>query len=104
MRLRKTSMSSDRVIAFLPIALLCVLASSSPALALGDWVGVEAAPWRQNLEGTAQIDAGGLPGMTIDLQDTLDLDPKDTATSGRVWFRWSKSKLILDYFDTSRSG
>jgi hypothetical protein len=98
------SMSSARLTALLPITILCVLASCSPALALGDWVGVEVAPWKQDLEGTVSIDSGAVSGTRIDLQDTLDIDPEDTAKVGRVWFRLSKTRLIFDYADTSRSG
>ena len=88
----------------LPLALAIVIATPTPALALGDWIGVEGSFWHQSQDGKASIDGNVLGGTTIDFQDTLGLDKNDNPTMGRVWFRLTKTRLILDYFDSSRSG
>jgi hypothetical protein len=91
-----------------PLAVLLLIASSalvpSEALALGDWVGVEPNIWRHSFRGTAAIDDGGGNGTTFDFQDTLGIEEDDSARVGRVWFRLGKSRLFLDYADTSRDG
>jgi hypothetical protein len=91
------------VVTSLPLALVLVFAVPSPARALGDWVGVEGNVWRQNQDGSASID-GSVTGTTFDFQDTLDLDKSDSSKMGRVWFKMGKTRLIFDYFDSSRSG
>jgi hypothetical protein len=88
----------------LPLALVLLFATPTPTLALGDWIGVEGSLWRQSQDGNASIDGSILPGTTVDFQDTLGLDKNDTSTMGRVWFRFSKTRLVFDYFDSSRSG
>src|SRR3989442_9825572 len=88
----------------LPLALAIVIATPTPALALGDWIGVEGSFWHQSQDGKASIDGSILNGTTIDFQDTLGLDKTDNPTMGRVWFRLTKTRLIFDYFDSSRSG
>src|SRR2546427_789718 len=68
---------------------------------------IEALPswfWHQSQDGSASIDGSILNGTTFDFHDTLGLDKTDNTTMGRVWFRWSKTRLVFDYFDSSRSG
>ncbi len=91
-------------IALLAAAFVLLLATPSPALALGDWVGVEGMLWHQGQAGQASIDGNILSGTTLDFQDTLDLEKTDNSKMGRVWFRFGKSRLLLDYFDSSRKG
>lgn len=100
---RRIFRSLSPVVTSLPLALVLVFAVPSPARALGDWVGVEGNFWRQNQDGSASID-GSVTGTTFDFQDTLDLDKSDSAKMGRVWFKMGKTRLIFDYFDSSRSG
>ena len=88
----------------LPLALAVLFATPTPALALGDWVGVEGSFWRQSQDGRASIDGNILGGTTFDFQDTLGLDKNDNTLTGRVWFKLSKTRLVFDYFDSSRSG
>jgi hypothetical protein len=85
-------------------ALLLALAAPAEAFALGDWIGVEPNLWRQSLKGTAAIHDGSGGGTTFDFQDTLGIEEDDSARVGRVWFRLGKSRLFLDYSDTSRDG
>ena len=100
---RRLSRSLSPVVTSLPLALVLVFAVPSPARALGDWVGVEGSVWRQNQDGGASID-GSVIGTTFDFQDTLDLDKSDGSKMGRLWFKMGKTRLIFDYFDSSRSG
>ncbi|HXH28744.1 MAG TPA: hypothetical protein VNL37_06845 [Candidatus Polarisedimenticolia bacterium] len=89
----------------LPLGLVALLAFPSPARALGDYIGGEAAPWFQNFSGEMAINDGSVNGTLVDFKDTLGLDNRDTAQMGRVWVRWSKrNRLIFDYADTTRSG
>jgi hypothetical protein len=104
MQTRKTVTLLSFVSSSLPLALVVLLALPSPAMALGDFIGVEGSFWRQSQDGNASIDGSLLTGTTIDFQDTLGLDKNDTSKMGRVWFRWSKTRLVFDYFDSSRSG
>ncbi|MFQ5877117.1 MAG: hypothetical protein ACE5JH_05430 [Acidobacteriota bacterium] len=86
------------------IAFLSAFAFPTPARAVGDWVGFEAAPWLQDLQGRVAIDDGSVQGTTADLQETLDLDDRTGAPQGRLWFRLGKNRLIVDYADSSRDG
>ena len=92
------------IVSSLPLALAIVIATPTPALALGDWIGVEGSFWHQSQDGKASIDGSILSGTTFDFQDTLGLEKNDNPTMGRVWFRLTKTRLIFDYFDSSRSG
>lgn len=87
-----------------PVALIAALAFPTPAHAIGDYIGVEAAPWLQNLDATGAI-GDTIPGTEIDFAETLGLDDSTTAASGRVWVRlFKKSRFIFDYADSSNSG
>lgn len=86
------------------LACAVLAAATSPVLALGDWVGVEPNVWRQTLDAAGQIHDGPGGGTAFDFNGTLDIEEDDTARVGRVWFRLGKSRLFLDYADTSRSG
>jgi hypothetical protein len=88
----------------LPLALAIVFSAPTEALAVGDWIGVEASLWRQSQDGNASIDGSLFGGTTFDFQDTVGLAENDNTMTGRVWFRFSKAKLVFDYFDSSRSG
>lgn len=99
-----TTFSPSRVLAIIALAILAVLAFPTPAHALGDLVGVEAAIWPQTLSGNASIDDNSLPGTTIDFKRDLGLDNKDTSPQGRVWFRLGRSYLSFDYTGASRTG
>lgn len=101
---RKIFRPLSPVLTSLPLALVLAFAAPSPARALGDWVGVEGSIWRQNQDGQASIDGGLFTGTTVDFQDTLGLDKSDSSRMGRVWFKMGKTRLIFDYFDSSRSG
>ncbi len=101
---RKIFRPLSPVLTSLPLALILAFAAPSPARALGDWVGVEGSMWRQNQDGQASIDGSLLTGTTFDFQDTLNLDKSDNSKMGRVWFKMGKTRLIFDYFDSSRSG
>lgn len=87
-----------------PLALVLAFAAPTPASAIGDWVGVEGSIWRNNQDGQASIDGDFFTGNTFDFQDTLDLEKSDSSKMGRVWFKLGKTRLILDYLDTSREG
>ena len=104
MKPRKCCTLQSLVVSSLPLALVLLFATPTPALALGDWIGVEASFWSQGQDGSASVDGNLFTGTTVDFQDTLDLDKNDTPTMGRVWFRFSKTRLVFDYFDSSRSG
>jgi hypothetical protein len=104
MQPRKTVTLLSFVSSSLPLALVVLFAQPSPALALGDWIGVEGSLWQQSQDGNASVDGSLLTGTTVDFQDTIGLDKNDTSKMGRVWFRWSKTRLVFDYFDSSRSG
>jgi len=86
------------------VGLACLAFAPSETLALGDWVGVEPSIWRHSFRGSAAIDDGAAAGTTFDFQDTLGIEEDDSARVGRVWFRLGKSRLFLDYADTSRDG
>ena len=88
----------------LPLALVLAFAAPIPALALGDWVGVEGSMWRNNQDGQASIDGDIVTGTTFDFQDTLDLEKSDSSKMGRVWFKLGKTRLVFDYLDSSREG
>ncbi len=97
----------SRSLRSLPIvlfALAALLAFPAPARALGDHIGFEAAPWAQGLDGRAAIDGNSFAGTTIDFTDTLGLKRDTTSPTGRLWFRWAESSLIVDLADSSRSG
>jgi hypothetical protein len=88
----------------LPLALAIVLATPTTTFALADWIGVEGSLWRQSQDGTVAIDGSVLGGTTIDFQDTLGLEEDDDTTMGRVWFRFGRTRINLDYFDSERTG
>jgi hypothetical protein len=96
--------SGIRVLAILPLALLATLAFPAPALALGDYVGVEVAPWFQSFSGGARIDKGSTSGTDFDFKDDFGLENRDTSPTAGVWFRLGKSHLMFDYADSSRTG
>ena len=87
-----------------PLLALVAAALPTPAMALGDYVGFEPAPWAQSLEATATIDSGGTPGTSFDFNDTLGVDENDTAKMGRLWFRLKKNRLSIDFADIANSG
>jgi len=93
-----------RYLAILPLGLLALFAFPAPAHALGDWIGVEAAPWAIGVNGEAAIDDGTTAGTRFDFKDTLGVDDSDTAPMGRLWFGWGRSHLVFDYADMSQSG
>ncbi|PYS95819.1 MAG: hypothetical protein DMF50_07080 [Acidobacteria bacterium] len=86
------------------LGLTVALAFPSPAHALGDIVGGEAAPWFQGFSGSARIDDGSTTGTNFDFKSDLGLANRDTSPMGRVWFRLGKSRLTIDYADSSRTG
>jgi hypothetical protein len=104
MPIRNDFLSVPRLLFILALGLLAVVAFPTRALALGDYIGVEAAPWFQGFDGKIAIDSNGTQGTLIDLKNDLGLANRDTTPMGRVWFRWGKSRLILDYYDSSRTG
>lgn len=77
---------------------------SSPAFALGDFVGVEVSPWLQDLEGKVAIDKGSVEGTQVDLEEGLGMDAQDTTPFGRLWVRWGRVRFDIDYAEASRSG
>lgn len=89
---------------FLPLVLAMILATPTATFAIGDWIGVEGSMWRQSQDGTAAIDGDILGGSTIDFQDTLGLEKDDDTLMGRVWFRFGRTHINLDYFDSERGG
>ncbi len=93
-----------RVLPTIALALLAVLASPTPAHALGDYAGVEGAAWFQGLDGNAAIDNGSSQGTLIDFKSDLGLENRDTSPAGRVWFRLGRSRLIFDYSSSARTG
>ncbi len=105
MRSSRMPLLRPRALLALPLALLALVSFPGETLALGDYVGVEAAPWFQGFQGSAAIDGNTMPGTSFDFRDTLGLDDTDAAPSGRVWVRWlNKSHFVFDYADSSRSG
>ncbi len=96
--------SLPRLLAITILAILAVLAFPTPAHALGDVVGVEAAIWPQSFSGNVSIDNSSLQGTTIDFKSDLGLENKDTSPQGRVWLRLGRSYLTFDYTGTSRTG
>ncbi|HEU4402001.1 MAG TPA: hypothetical protein VFT43_07830 [Candidatus Polarisedimenticolia bacterium] len=96
--------SGPGLLAFILPALVALLAYPAPALALGDYAGVEGTPWVQGFDGKAAIDNGSTAGTTFDFRSDLGLDNRDTSQMGRVWFRMGKSHLLFDYADSSRTG
>src|SRR5262245_24031444 len=107
---RRRSMRSRRITLLsvvwscLPLALAMILATPTATFAVGDWIGVEGSMWRQSQDGTASIDGDILGGTTIDFQDTLGLEKNDDTLMGRVWFRFGRTHLNFDYFDSERTG
>jgi hypothetical protein len=99
-----TKRSFTPILSCVPLALVLAFAAPTPASAIGDWVGVEGSIWRNNQDGQASIDGDLFTGSTFDFQDTLDLEKSDSSKMGRVWFKLGKTRLILDYLDTSREG
>lgn len=87
----------------LSLALVSLALATTPALAVGDWIRIEAALWRQDMDGTFNI-GDALPGTDLDLQGTLGVDPDDNAKQARVAFRLGNSRLTFDAFDSSRGG
>src|SRR5438046_6144719 len=104
MKSRKICRPRSNALVSLPLALVLLCAAPTPALALGDWIGAEGSYWHQSQDGGASIDGSILNGTTFDFHDTLGLDKTDNTVMGRVWFRWSKTRLVFDYFDSCRSG
>jgi hypothetical protein len=105
MHQKRISGFRHRLLITIPLALFVVLAFPAPARALGDYIGVEAAPWFQGFEATGAIDGDTLSGTEFDFQDTLGLDDTDAVPSGRVWVRlFKKSSFIFDYAQSSRTG
>jgi len=102
--IRPTPRPLARNLVLAALGLTVALAFPSPARALGDIVGGEAAPWFQGFSGSARIDKGSMAGTNFDFKSDLGLDNRDTSPMGRVWFRLGKSHLIFDYSDSSRTG
>ncbi len=100
----KSPFTLTRLLAIAILALLAVLAFPTPAHALGDIVGVEAAIWPQSLSGNAAIDNGSTQGTTIDFKNDLGLKDKDSTPQGRLWLRLGRNYLTFDYNGSSRSG
>src|SRR5438093_10508576 len=88
----------------LPLALVLMFAAPTPAHALGDWIGVEGALWRNGQVGSASIDGDALSGSTVDFQDTLDLDKNDNSKMGRAWLHWRRTRLYGAYYAAPRKG
>jgi hypothetical protein len=89
----------------LAAAFLLAPAAARPAWAVGDWIGVEAAGFRNTPDGTAAVRGDGLDGTEFDLRDTLGMDTPDTSPMARLWFRWGKkNRLFFDYLATSHDG
>ncbi len=87
-------------------AALCAglsLALPSPALALGDWIKIEAAFWDQSLGGSAAID-DSIAGTEVDFNDDLGVDDTDGVGMARVRFRFGRNVILLDYFDSTHEG
>lgn len=80
------------------------LAAPSPALALGDWIAVEGAEWRQGLEGNASINGDILGGTTFDFRKTLGMDDDDNTLNARVRFKFGKFRFVADAFDSTHKG
>ncbi len=96
--------SRFRLLLSVPVALIAALAFPAPAHAIGDYIGVEAAPWLQDFSATGAI-GNTTPGTEIDFANTLGLDDSTTAASGRVWVRlFKKSRFVFDYADSSQNG
>ncbi len=93
-----------RTLHVLPIMLLALLVFPDQARALGDHIGFEGAPWAEGLDGKASIDGNAFSGSTIDFTDTLGLERNRTTPTGRLWFRWVRTGLIVDLADSSRNG
>ncbi len=104
MSIRPRNSSMLQFLFGLTLALTAGAAFPTPALALGDYIGAEAAPWFQGFDGKVAIDDNSTQGTLIDLKNTLGVDNRDTTPMGRVWLRFGKSRLIFDYSDSSRSG
>ncbi len=87
------------------VALIAAFMFPAPAHAIGDYIGVEAAPWLQDFSATGAIGTT-TPGTEFDFADTLGLDDSTTASSGRVWVRLfgQKSRFVFDYADSSQNG
>lgn len=100
----KPTFSLPRLLAITTLAIFAVLAFPTPAHALGDLVGVEAAIWPESISGKASINSSSLSGTTIDFKRDLGLDNRDTSPQGRVWFRLGRSYLTFDYTGSSRTG
>jgi hypothetical protein len=93
-----------RFLAIAPLALVALFACPTEARALGDYIGVEAAPWSQGLSGNAAIDTSSTQGTQIDFRGDLGLANRDITPAGRVWLRWGKSHLTFDYSNSTRTG
>lgn len=104
MSIRRHASSALRLLFGLTLGLVALVAFPTPARALGDYVGVEAAPWYQGFDGKVAIDTSSTQGTLVDLRNDLGLENRDTTPSGRVWLRFGKSRLIFDYSDSSRTG
>jgi hypothetical protein len=87
------------------LVLAAGFAAPDPALAVGDYIRIEAAPWAQGFTGNAAIDGDLLSGTSFDFEDDLDLGGRETVPVGRIQLRWlKKNRLVIDAFDMARSG
>lgn len=77
---------------------------SSPALAVGDYIGVEVSPWMQDLQGEIAIDKGSVAGTPVEMEEGLGMEAQDTTPFGRLWARWGRTRFVFDYAEASRSG
>src|SRR5437867_13366005 len=75
------------IASFLPLALVMLMATPTPALALGDWIGVVGSFWHQSQDGKASVDGKILSGTTCDLHYSICCDKNDNRTVARVLFR-----------------
>jgi hypothetical protein len=100
-----TSRISSSHLRFLACGLVAALGlPTSPAHAAGDIFGVEVSPWMQALQGEVAIDKGTVEGTEADLEENLGMTPEETAPFGRLWLRWGRTRLLLDYAEASRDG
>jgi hypothetical protein len=84
---------------------LAAALTGTPLLAVGDNIGFEPLYWNQGMEGTIRVDGDTLTGTTVDVQDTLGLDPNVKLPSGLFWLHWLKRNYLMFTFgDATRHG
>ncbi|MBI4230684.1 MAG: hypothetical protein HY608_07595 [Planctomycetes bacterium] len=84
--------------------LLATASLAFPSLLSALEIGAEARLWEQSLTADIEVDKATIEGTEIDLEDTLDIDDKETVPEYRAWIEIGNSRLTGSYSKFANDG